>query len=141
MWQNLQLQFINHIYYDHCRAAFHSADDHWKNLWLSCGLNSPIAPPVTIIRTALSELRKNVAKHLNITKSTTAFHPRSYWLDVEQFENVFVRQTDTSLIARQDTLNLYRGEFLQGTPYVKHPSLRNGCDSSAPSSICWLWRG
>lgn len=67
------------------------------------------------LRTALSELRQEVADHLTITHSTVAFIAANYWLDIEEFEQTLkFQRANAETAALQAACDLYQGEFLQG---------------------------
>ena len=68
------------------------------------------------LRTALSDLRKQVGEHLVITRYTVAVRPEALWLDVAQFDALLKRTADqkTDVLQMQAAVSLYAGDFLEG---------------------------
>lgn len=66
------------------------------------------------LRNTLPNLRALVGSHLTITRHSVAFNPASpYYLDVEVLRNTLsLPQTVTNAQALQDTIALYRDDFL-----------------------------
>jgi WD40 repeat protein/DNA-binding SARP family transcriptional activator len=72
---------------------------------------------------SLSELRKNVGAHLDITPQSIAFNRESpYWMDLEVFE-INIRSvlsdphhsiTPERVTSLREVIDLYRGDFLEG---------------------------
>ena len=76
---------------------------------------------LTNLRKALTNLRKLVGPHLDISRRHVAFKPTSpYWLDVEQFEAAAGDSPDAPDFAvLQAAVELYQGDFLEGF-YVRN---------------------
>ena len=81
----------------------------------------PETVAMTNLRKALSNLRKLVGPHLNITREDVTFNrDSSYWLDVEQFEVKMEQASDKSAISQlPEVVDLYQGDFLEGF-YVRN---------------------
>ena len=73
------------------------------------------------LSTALTELRAVVGDYLTITPQSVGLHPEvATWLDVEALKQQLAQEDAPSDLGQlADTLNLYRGEFLQGF-YVRN---------------------
>lgn len=68
------------------------------------------------LRTALSDLRKLVGEHLEVTRYTAALRAEALWLDVAQFNALLQRTADrkTDILQMQVAASLYAGDFLEG---------------------------
>ena len=72
------------------------------------------------LRTVLTQLRKEMASYLLVTRHTIAFdHQADYWLDTAALQNVLSAEIDSPEM--QDGLQLYRGEFLEGLSFPDAP--------------------
>jgi predicted ATPase/DNA-binding SARP family transcriptional activator len=76
----------------------------------------PEADALMNLRQALTNLRRLVGPHLNITRQQVAFnHDSPYWLDVERFEARLAGGTpDAGIEPLQEAVELYRGDFMAG---------------------------
>jgi len=82
------------------------------------------------LRVTLAELKKQVAAYLAVDRHTIAFNTQTpYWLDVDHLQRSLDSNATQDPNALKTTIELYRGDFLEGISYKNAPKFEDWASS------------